>query len=333
MATRGLVNVGNSCYFNTCIQILVRIPTVAAALNTYVEGSDHSTRVLHALRELGAALPRPRSDDRTVNPIACLTTLHSSSFDTKSGMQHDLSEVLLILLDHVHNATRRDVRGTAGCAELRAEMMKARPPREIAVIKHMLEDAAQEHSPVFSGLIFFSFTEIRHAGSGKVMADTLERNMQLHLPTGGAPGTAGTTLEHCLALYTRGERISGWSDEDGGRHDVVKRTVIWALPTTLVIILKRFKPSATGFKKDRRVVDCPLVLDVSSLTETTTGPYALCAVGNHSGKMDGGHYWCTVRDYGAWYRYDDQSIVPVAEGDVISHHAYCLVYRKNSSVG
>ena len=75
-------------------------------------------------------------------------------------------------------------------------------------------------------------------------------------------------------------------------------------------------------------------LDLSSCVpfkdESTCYQYDLYGVVNHFGTMGGGHYTATVKNQRTqeWLYYDDSSVKPYAECDVVSRSAYILFYRR-----
>lgn len=74
----------------------------------------------------------------------------------------------------------------------------------------------------------------------------------------------------------------------------------------------------------------------TSISTTSTSCYDLVAVVNHYGRMGFGHYTSFARNWNhttdelesQWYHYDDESVTPVQEEEVVSSSAYILFYRR-----
>ena len=57
--------------------------------------------------------------------------------------------------------------------------------------------------------------------------------------------------------------------------------------------------------------------------------YDLFAISNHSGGIQGGHYWAYCKNTdGNWYNFNDEDVSLINESNLISPQAYCLFYKK-----
>ena len=124
------------------------------------------------------------------------------------------------------------------------------------------------------------------------------------------------------------------------------------LPPILMIQLKRFKYAMSNVGRSRQsfgrqkidaYVDFPVKdLDVSeylldSVKDHIDNPakmhYKLLGVVNHSGTADFGHYYAYCRDgyndNDNWFEYNDSSVSPVREEEVVTKNAYVLIYRRS----
>uniref|UniRef100_A0A3P8XTK5 Ubiquitin carboxyl-terminal hydrolase n=1 Tax=Esox lucius TaxID=8010 RepID=A0A3P8XTK5_ESOLU len=117
-----------------------------------------------------------------------------------------------------------------------------------------------------------------------------------------------------------------------------KKLDLWSLPPVLVIHLKRFSYSRYMRDKLDSLVDFPLTdLDMSEfLINPNSGPcrYDLIAVSNHYGGMGGGHYtaYAKNKDDDKWYHFDDSSVCPANEDQIVSKAAYVLFYQRQDTV-
>jgi ubiquitin carboxyl-terminal hydrolase 4/11/15 len=61
--------------------------------------------------------------------------------------------------------------------------------------------------------------------------------------------------------------------------------------------------------------------------------YDLYAVSNHYGSLHGGHYTASAYNalLGKWYDFNDSSVSPTSEKDVVSSAAYLLFYRRRET--
>uniref|UniRef100_A0A4W3HLP2 Ubiquitin carboxyl-terminal hydrolase n=1 Tax=Callorhinchus milii TaxID=7868 RepID=A0A4W3HLP2_CALMI len=121
-------------------------------------------------------------------------------------------------------------------------------------------------------------------------------------------------------------------------QQATKKLDLWSLPPVLVVHLKRFSYSRYWRDKLDTLVDFPIsALDMSEfLINPNAGPceYNLIAVSNHYGGMGGGHYtaFAKNKDDDKWYYFDDTSVSPATEDQIVSKAAYVLFYQRQDTV-
>uniref|UniRef100_A0A3Q2CBG1 Ubiquitin carboxyl-terminal hydrolase n=1 Tax=Cyprinodon variegatus TaxID=28743 RepID=A0A3Q2CBG1_CYPVA len=149
-------------------------------------------------------------------------------------------------------------------------------------------------------------------------------------------------LKDCIELFTTKEKLGAedpWYCPNCKQHQqATKKLDLWSLPPVLVVHLKRFSYSRYMRDKLDSLVDFPLRdLDMSEfLINPNAGPcrYDLIAVSNHYGGMGGGHYtaYAKSKDDGKWYYFDDSSVSPASEDQIVSKAGYVLFYQRQDTV-
>uniref|UniRef100_H3CMZ5 Ubiquitin carboxyl-terminal hydrolase n=1 Tax=Tetraodon nigroviridis TaxID=99883 RepID=H3CMZ5_TETNG len=149
-------------------------------------------------------------------------------------------------------------------------------------------------------------------------------------------------LKDCIELFTTKEKLGAedpWYCPNCKQHQqATKKLDLWSLPPVLVVHLKRFSYSRYMRDKLDSLVDFPLRdLDMSEfLINPNAGPcrYDLIAVSNHYGGMGGGHYtaYAKNKDDGKWYYFDDSSVSPASEDQIVSKAGYVLFYQRQDTV-
>ncbi|XP_061124978.1 ubiquitin carboxyl-terminal hydrolase 15-like isoform X2 [Syngnathus typhle] len=149
-------------------------------------------------------------------------------------------------------------------------------------------------------------------------------------------------LKDCIELFTTKEKLGAedpWYCPNCKQHQqATKKLDLWSLPPVLVVHLKRFSYSRYMRDKLDSLVDFPLRdLDMSEfLINPNSGPccYDLIAVSNHYGGMGGGHYTAYAKNTndGKWYNFDDSSVSPVSEDQIVSKAGYVLFYQRQDTV-
>uniref|UniRef100_A0AAQ5Z842 Ubiquitin carboxyl-terminal hydrolase n=1 Tax=Amphiprion ocellaris TaxID=80972 RepID=A0AAQ5Z842_AMPOC len=146
-------------------------------------------------------------------------------------------------------------------------------------------------------------------------------------------------LKDCIELFTTKEKLGAedpWYCPNCKQHQqATKKLDLWSLPPVLVVHLKRFSYSRYMRDKLDSLVDFPLRdLDMSEfLINPNAGPcrYDLIAVSNHYGGMGGGHYtaYAKNKDDGKWYNFDDSSVSPANEDQIVVSVLVCRSHGKH----
>ncbi|XP_063953429.1 ubiquitin carboxyl-terminal hydrolase 19-like isoform X1 [Lytechinus pictus] len=154
------------------------------------------------------------------------------------------------------------------------------------------------------------------------------------------------TLDQCLKLFTEPEKLSpeeAWYCPKCKQHrEATKQMLLWRLPSTLIIQLKRFSFGNMLWRdKIDKMVEYPVRgLDLSPYCHGTHSQpliYDLYGVINHHGGILGGHYTSIARlastaDWSKnehdWRLFDDSHVTTISEKNVVTRSAYLLFYRR-----
>jgi ubiquitin C-terminal hydrolase len=332
----GLANLGNTCFLNSCLQILSH----TYELNRFLDLKTYKNRLNKKpdsalLLEWDNLRQILWTENNVVNPIKFVKILHKvaeiKGYDDFTGWnQNDVSELLIFLIDCFHNALSREV-----------DMVitgKPQNEKDIMALK-CYETTKQMYSKDYSEIwnLFYGFqiSHIISVNSGETLSSKPEPYFILNLPI--PDNNKSPTLLDCFDLYVRGEILEGdnaYLNEKTGNKEAVRKYIsFWSLPNILVIDIKRF---ATNNRKLQQLVTFPLEnLDLSSYVtgyNNNSYIYDLYGVCNHSGGLMGGHYTSFVKNSnGKWYHFNDTSVSEVGINEqIITPKAYCFFYRKKT---
>lgn len=338
----GLANLGNTCFMNSCMQVLSNTPELNQIItncNNDIETNaaqertnqicDHKTLLkewkdLKNLMWSDNAVIGPKRFQRTVQMVA---DKHHKDLFTGFA-QNDLPEFLLFIVDAfhmaLHNQVNVKIKGT-----VKNDMDKV-AVKCFGVIKTMYE---KEYSVMLDHFYGISLTYITNM-SGEVMSLNPEPYMMLNLPI---PLKKNVTFKECLDLYCQDEKLDGdnmWFNEKTGQKEVVvRKTKFWSFPSVMIVDLKRFN---NNNRKRQDLIKIPVeeTIDLSGYIygyNAKSYVYQLYAVCNHEGGSLGGHYTANIKkEDGKWYNYNDTNITEISEKKVISTKAYCLFFKKIS---
>jgi ubiquitin carboxyl-terminal hydrolase 8 len=335
----GLENLGNTCFLNSCMQVInhtyelndfldkktYKIKDGLPDSNILIEWDD-----LRKIMWSGNGIVTPRRFVHNVHKIADF-----KKKDIFTGWaQNDMPEFLLFFIDCIHNSISRGV-------NMKINGTTMNDTDEIAIVCYeMLKSTySKEYSEIMNIFYGIYVSEIISIDTGKRHAIKPESYFILDLPVMDENGFA-SNLYDCFNLYCKPEILEGdnaWFNEKTGKKEAIKKQItFWNFPNVLVIVLKRF--SIDGSQRINTKIDFPLEnLNLSKYVKgysANSYVYDLFGICNHMGGVMGGHYTAFVKNYeNAWLHYNDQNVEIVNNlNDIVSPMAYCLFYRKKNNL-
>ncbi len=337
----GLANLGNTCFINSCMQVISH----TYEFNDFLDKNGGSYKdkltayhnkeyILDSklLVEWDNLRKLMWQKDQIISPGGFIKAIqfvakHKGKDIFTGYAQNDLPEFLLFILETFHNGMRREVdmvikgnvkTDTDGLAVKCYEMMRTMYSKEYSEILD-----------IFYGI---HISKIERE-NGDIMSTTPEPYFMVDLPV---QMKQGLSIYNCFEKYCEGERLegeNGWLNEKTSeKEDVVRKISFWTLPKVLVLDLKRFTP-------DGRKIQVPLDIETDELDlrdfvegyEKDSCIYELYGVCNHSGGTLGGHYTATIRVENEWYLFNDTTVSKIDFHGKNNTSGYCLFYRKKGN--
>ena len=329
----GLANLGNTCFINSCIQILSH----TYELNHFLDNETYKTKLKNKyesalliewdnLRKLlwnENCIVSPGKFIKTIQKVANLKDMEIFT----GYSQNDVSEFLLFLIDCFHTSLSRGVKMT-----ISGNPENDKDELAIKCFEMIKNTYSKDYSEIWNLFYAVHVSEISRIDNGKVISVRPEPFFMVDLPI--PPNNKEPTLIDCFNYYVDGEIIENYKDESANELvNIRKRILFWSFPNILAIDLKRFNNKA---QKNQSYINFPI--DNLDLSQYVIGykkeiyKYELYGVCNHSGSTMGGHYTSYVKNAnGKWYLFNDTSISEVTIADtIISPKAYVLFYRKKA---
>jgi len=334
----GLANLGNSCYLNSCMQILSH----TYELNDFLSDKNGNYRsLLKKIPESVILLEWDKlrtmlwSENCTVAPYGFIKTIRTvaklKQRDLFSGYdQNDIQEFLLFVIDCFHTALSREVdMQISGTSQNDTDNLA------VTAYKMMLNIYKKDYSEMLNIFYGIHVSQITNIEKTDIMSMSAEPFSVISL---SIPDTdKQPTLFDCFDLYCDYELLTGenawFNDKTKANESANRNIVFWSLPNIMIIDLKRSK---LNNKKLHTIVDIPMhSVDFSKYVKgynASSYVYDLYGVCNHSGGGGGGgHYTAYIKNAnGKWYSFNDTMVSEIPENKVISAMSYCLFYRKGA---
>ena len=323
----GLANLGNTCFMNTCLQLLSHTPELTESVKDKVIKDGELLKEWISLREM------MWSENCTINPGRWVGAVQKIARKKELMLftgfaQNDLPEFLLFLINTFHESISRKVSmNIKGEPENQTDDMAIKC---YTMMKNMYQKDYSEILKLFFGI---HVSQIVNPETKKVLSNSPEPYFVVELPIPENKSNA-VTMYDCFSHYSNPERLDGdnaWFNEDTKqKENVDKQMVFWSFPEILVIALKRF----TNMNRKLNIkVDAPIEdLDLSPYVKgynKETYKYELYGIGNHIGNPMGGHYFAYVKGKsGNWYELNDTRVNQISKENIISPKSYVFFYRK-----
>ncbi|XP_029872165.1 inactive ubiquitin carboxyl-terminal hydrolase 50 [Aquila chrysaetos chrysaetos] len=311
----GLRNLGNTCYMNAILQCLCSVPPLVE----YFLSGKHKAALHKENGESVTAFGWLMSDMwlgefDCVSPEVFHSVLGKRYPTFSKRTQQDAQEFLICVLNELHEGLKKSSK--------RRCVTDAKASRgsvsETSIITQL-----------FEGQLSYDIMCLEC----KTTIDRPERFTVLSLPI---PSTSACSLQDCLKCFFQ-QDILTWNNQIqcswcGTKQDAAVKATITKAPQIIIFHLKRFEWQGKHKRKLSTDICYPLSnLDLSPYSSPLfckDAEYSLCAVVNHSGFLDDGHYtaFCKHSVTKNWYSFDDAQITKIPNASVQSDTAYLLFY-------
>jgi ubiquitin C-terminal hydrolase len=358
----GLSNFGNNCYLNTIIQCL----RYSKSIQCMYQDNDEDKKLILRIKEIEQKKQKPCKElqlriDRlyvyfnfkkllyelynnndTQSPAsfinACLKLSVHSDSQYLFREQNDISELIVFLLDAMHEAKSHKVPMNINIDEKDIKNKEQRLRYDSLMVFKKRYDSS--YSWLIREYFFMVMNNINCVKCDNKLYNFTPYSM-LCLPIPDTIDGENTHIYDCLDHFFAKEVFDAnnqWKCEKcSNKNNNYKQSRFMDTPKTLILSLKRYENLMDGsVKKINKQVDFPLDLDLSKykLGHDKSGcNYKLFAIGNHIGQMNFGHCYAFCRNLetnpDTWFCYNDTNVSKLEDTTpIFSQRAYLLMYQK-----
>ncbi len=318
-----LPNLGNTCYINSIIQILLH----TYELNHILQNTPSLKNTMESvIVKHWKELHNKTKVSRNISPNNLIYSIRKCINQFDNNYQQDASQFLIQLIDIFKIALSKPVKINISCKYINPENILY-----VECYKRIKELYSNEYSDlinIFNGMLI---TEIKDMNQTTI-SRMFDPYSILQLPT---PNQPVSTIYHCLDLLWSPEKLTDYTitPENGPsiKNTVVSKTYyLWLTPKILILNLKKYNTQ----NKLNTYIDIPLELNLTKYLYNgcTDNPiYTLYAVCNHTGNLNYGHYYSYIfiNQINKWVFFNDDSTpVVINDNQVSTKDAICVFYRK-----
>ena len=288
--TCGLNNVGNTCFMNSALQLLVN----CTVLSKFMLNNDFKSKKLNCYKQF----LKDYYSNKVITPNSVKLLVSDQNSIFYGYEQQDAHEFLVYLLDII--------------SEELIEEHKTNPNNVLGI--DMCNLVKVIFNTNISSIIYCEETD------DKSKTKVGENILSL------AIGSKRTTLEECLEKFQKIEQLTGdqkwFNDKDKKYYDAYKRLYIKSYPKYLIIHFKRFEYTRFSRKNNNEV-------EMNENILLNKDNYKLRSIVFHMGSTGGGHYISLVNKDNKWMLCNDSSVSEISNISDYLNKGYIYLYAKD----
>ena len=333
----GFINLGNTCYLNATLQVIFNIDKLnhyflskkfLEELNNNLKSNHFKTKNdIHLIQQYYQLTNDYHTNNKKLlsnkNLLNSILKINNTFVINE---QHDSQEMIIFLLDNIHEALKYDVDvNYQGKSKNKTDLIVIESINELSKILNKKYSIINE---LFFGMFYNELLSNEENSKGTFISKKYEHFNNLTLQF------AGNNLIENLDLFFKDELLDTpiLNETTDIKQKAYKTIKISNAPPYLFITLKKYDIN----QKSKESYEIPI--DELKFSKYCVGYdeynciYQLIGVICHVGSLNFGHYYSIIKKKDKWYMCNDNNISEFnieKQYKIINKNAYVLLYMKN----
>jgi ubiquitin C-terminal hydrolase len=339
----GFVNLGNTCYLNATLQLIFSIKELKEYFiskiflkemngnlkNSDLKDNNIKKNIIFIQNFFSLINDYSNNNNKILIPKNLLNSIQSIYTDFNGYEQHDSQEILLIILDLIHENLKYDIEvNYKGTPKNDTDILVIDSVNALSKILNYKYSISNE---LFYGMYYNQYKSIETDSNNKLVSKNYEHFNNLTLEFDG------NNLIENLDIFFKNEILDSklYDEKTKKKYKVTKEIKIVNSPKYLFITLKKYN---TSRKKHNNEYTFPIYnLDFSKYClgyDKYQCTYDLLGATCHEGGLSYGHYYSIINNNNSWFLLNDDKIMNFnmeKNKNTLFNNAYVLLYVKNKN--